>query len=84
MYMKQISNKFQFRRSALRGDQRLQQIRRLPTGRPVRGQPVPELVERGLRRRSVEIRAVQLGCQASGQCQGSAKTGKGKIRQLKV
>jgi hypothetical protein len=41
-------------------------------------------VERGLRRRSVEIRAVQLGCQASGQCQGSAKTGKGKIRQLKV
>jgi hypothetical protein len=41
-------------------------------------------VERRLRRRSMEVRPVQLGRQASRQRQGSPQARKGQVRQLKV
>ena len=75
---------FQLCRSSLRRDQGLQQIRRIPAGGPVRGQPFPELMERRLRGRSLAVRAVQLGGQAPRQRQGSAQARKSQIRQFEV
>ena len=43
----------QLRRPPLRGHQGLQQVGRLPARREVRGQPLPQLVERRLRGRWV-------------------------------
>jgi len=48
----------QLRRPALRGHQGLQQIGGLPAGRLLRGQPIPEQLERRVRRGRVAIRPV--------------------------
>jgi len=63
----------------LRGHQRLQQIGWLSAWRQLRGQPIPQFVERGLRGWSLEVRPVQLGRQTFGQRQRGAKARKGKI-----
>ena len=75
---------FQLCGFALRRDQGLQQVRGLPAGRQLRGQPFPELLERGLRGRRLEVRPVQLGRQTSRQRQGSPQARKDKVRQLEV
>lgn len=48
----------QLRWSALRGDQGLQQVGGLPAGRLLRGQPIPEQLERRVRGGRVAIRPV--------------------------
>jgi hypothetical protein len=60
------------RGSALRRDQGLLQVGRLPAGRAFRGQPLPQLVERGVRGGRVALRAVQLGRAPPRQRQGGA------------
>lgn len=59
---------------ALRGDKGLQQIGRLSAGGLLRGQSIPEQLERRLRGWRVEIRSMQLGCKTSGQCQRSSSS----------
>lgn len=50
--------RIQLRRPALRGHQGLQQIGRLSAGRLLRGQPIPEQLERRVRGGRVAIRSV--------------------------
>lgn len=71
---------------ALRGDKGLQQIGRLPAGGLLRGQSIPEQLERRLRGRCMEIRSMQLGGKTSGQCQRSSSSWptEGQERQSEV
>lgn len=50
--------RIQLRRPALRGHQGLQQVGGLPTRRLLRGQPIPEQLERRVRGRCVAVRPV--------------------------
>lgn len=63
----------QLRRLALRGHQRVQQVRGLPARRTLRGQPVPQLLERSVRGWCLALRAVQLGREAPRQREGRAQ-----------
>lgn len=70
----------------MRGDKGLQQIGRLPAGGLLRGQSIPEQLERRLRGRCMEIRSMQLGGKTSGQCQRSSSSWptEGQKRQSEV
>lgn len=70
----------------MRGDKGLQQIGRLPAGGLLRGQSIPEQLERRLRGRCMEIRSMQLGGKTSGQCQRSSSSWptEGQERQSEV
>lgn len=72
--------------TALRGDKGLQQIGRLSAGCLLRGQSIPEQLERRLRGRCMEIRSMQLGGKTSGQCQRSSSSWptEGQERQSEV
>lgn len=48
----------QLRRPALRRGEGVQQVSWVPAGGQLRGQPVPQLVERRLRRQRVAVRSV--------------------------
>ena len=74
----------QLRRPPLRGGEGVQQVRGLPAGGELRGQPLPELVERGVRGGRVALRAVQLGCQAPRQRQRSTQAGEGQVGEPQV
>ena len=74
----------QLRRPALRGGEGVQQVCGLPAGGELRGQPLPELVERGVRGGRVALRAVQLGCQAPRQRQRSTQAGEGQVGEPQV
>ena len=74
----------QLRRSALRRGEGVQQVGGVPARGQLRGQPLPQLVERRLRGRRVAVRAVQLGCQAPRQRQRSTQAGKGQVGEPQV
>lgn len=81
-----FSLSFQLCWIALRGDKGLQQIGRLSAGGLLRGQSIPEQLERRLRGRRMEIRSMQLGGKTPGQRQRSSSSwpAKGQERQPEV
>ena len=78
------SRSFQLRRPPLRGGEGLQQVRGLPARRELRGQPLPQLLERRLRGVGVALRPVQLGRPPPRQRQGGAQAREGQVRQSQV
>ena len=74
----------QLRRPPLRRGEGVQQVGGVPARGQLRGQPLPKLLERRLRRQRVAVRAVQLGREAPRQRQRSTQAGKGQVGEPQV